>query len=118
MAVVAATGSPCPTCQMVGSSCLCISIASTFSNAFLTYQASSLLAIHNKNQERIFSIDEEGNIYFGLEQLKIDDEKELALGFMLVISELTGISFLNKTKDKFISEMIQHFREKQLNKIL
>jgi len=80
--------------------------------------ASNLITIHNNNQEKIFEIDQDGNIYFGKDRIKIDSEKELALGFILVISDLTGVPFSNGNKDEFIAKMIQYYRERQLNKIL
>jgi hypothetical protein len=107
-----AVGSLCPSCQQV--SCQCNQIF-TIPNYV---QDTNCITIHNKNGDRIFRIDNDGSIYFGEDQVKIDNEKELALGFILVISELTGISFSSGNKDEFISKMIQHFRERQINKIL
>lgn len=76
-----------------------------------------LIRIQNKNSECVFKIDVVGNIYLGKDQVKLEDERELALGFCLLISDLTGISF-GGDKDEFIGNMVKYYRERQLNKIL
>lgn len=103
-------GSLCPTCQNINCICNSFSINPT--------TQSNMLQINGGNNDCIFRIDADGNVYFGKDQVKIDTENELALGFILVISDLTGISFSNGNKDEFIMKMIQYFRERQLNKII
>jgi hypothetical protein len=113
-----AVGSPCPICQNTNCICGSFSINSNVPSTVIYTTQSNLLQINGKNNDCIFKIDMDGNVYFGKDQVKIDTENELALGFILVISDLTGISFSSGNKDEFISKMIQYYRERQLNKIL
>jgi hypothetical protein len=84
----------------------------------LTQVEPSHLIINSKNDERLLEIKNNGDVYFKIngEFKKIDCEQDVSLMFIAVISNLTGISTLNK--DELFSEIIKLYREGKLNRIL
>lgn len=69
-----------------------------------------LLKINNKNQEVIFKITYDGDLYYKKDDLselkKVECDSELALLFMSVIGDLTGSNFTNKKSCIELSQTI------------
>lgn len=78
----------------------------------------NLLLIIDKNQEVLFKIDYNGNIYFRVdgELKKVEDEKEIAIAFAIVCSDLAGISLSNK--DELLTKIITNYRNGKIDNIL
>lgn len=75
------------------------------------------LLIKSKNDEPIFRIDSEGNIYYKIngEMKKLEDEKELAQLFVICISGVTGYQF--QSKDDLFQTISKNYRIGKIDKI-
>jgi hypothetical protein len=68
-----------------------------------------LILIQNKNQEVLFKIDY-GNLK------KVEDEKEIAIVFAIVCSDLAGIPLANK--DELLTKIITNYRNGKIDNLL
>lgn len=78
-----------------------------------------LLKINNKNQEVIFKITYDGELYYKKDAdsdlKKVECDSELALLFMSVISDLTGSNFTNK--EALYRTIANNYRNGNIDKI-
>jgi hypothetical protein len=84
----------------------------------LPVEESNTLLIHGKDNQVIFKIDNDGVIFY-LKDGKLktfEDEKELSIIFVQVISGLTGIGF--KNRDEIIQKVIKNYRNGKINNLL
>ena len=81
-------------------------------------EESNTFSIFNKDGETIFKIDEEGVISYRKDgQLKtFEDEKELAIIFVQVISGIAGFNFQNR--DEIIQRIIKNYRNGKIDNLL
>jgi anthranilate phosphoribosyltransferase len=81
-------------------------------------EESDALLIHNKDNQVIFKIDNEGVIFYLKDgELKtFEDEKELSIIFVQIISGLTGGDF--KDRDEIIQKVIKNYRDGKINNLL
>ena len=76
------------------------------------------LRINNKDGQIIFKIDNEGIIYY-LKDGKLktfEDEKELSIIFVQVISGMLGFNFQNR--DEIIQRIIKNYRNGKIDNLL
>lgn len=76
------------------------------------------LRINNKDGQIIFKIDNEGIIYY-LKDGKLktfEDEKELSIIFVQVISGIAGFNFQNR--DEIIQRIIKNYRNRKIDNLL
>ena len=90
------------------------------SSTFTLQQANlDLLKINNKNQEVIFKITYDGDLYYKKDDLnenkKVECDSELALLFMSVIGDLTGSNFTNK--EELYRTIANNYRNGNIDKI-
>lgn len=81
-------------------------------------EESNTLRINNKDGQIIFKIDNEGKIYY-LKDGKLktfEDEKELAMIFVQVISGVAGFNFQNR--DEIIQRIIKNYRNGKIDNLL
>ena len=81
-------------------------------------EESNTLLIHGKDNQVIFKIDNDVVIFY-LKDGKLktfEDEKELSIIFVQVISGLTGIGF--KNRDEIIQKVIKNYRNGKINNLL
>jgi hypothetical protein len=79
---------------------------------------SNTLRINNKDGQIIFKIDNEGIIYY-LKDGKLktfEDEKELSIIFVKVISGIAGFNFQNR--DEIIQRIIKNYRNGKIDNLL
>lgn len=81
-------------------------------------EESNTLSINNKDGQTIFKIDNEGIIYYLKEdKLKtFEDEKELAIIFVQVISGIAGFNFQNR--DEIMQRIIKNYRNGKIDNLL
>ena len=84
----------------------------------LPVEESISFLIHNKDNQVIFKIDNDGVIFYLKDgELKtFEDEKELSIIFVQVISGLTGVGF--KNRDEIIQKVIKNYRDGKVNNLL
>lgn len=81
-------------------------------------EESNTLRINNKDGQIIFKIDNEGIIYY-LKDGKLktfEDEKELSIIFVQVISGMVGFNFQNR--DEIIQRIIKNYRNGKIDNLL
>lgn len=81
-------------------------------------EESNSLRINNKDGQIIFKIDNEGIIYY-LKDGKLktfEDEKELSIIFVQVISGMIGFNFQNR--DEIIQRIIKNYRNGKIDNLL
>lgn len=81
-------------------------------------EESNTLRINNKDGQIIFMIDNEGIIYY-LKDGKLktfEDEKELSIIFVQVISGMVGFNFQNR--DEIIQRIIKNYRNGKIDNLL
>lgn len=76
------------------------------------------LIINNKDGEVIFKINNEGIIFYRKDgKLKsFEDEKELSIIFVQVISGMVGFNF--QSRDEIIQRIIKNYRNGKINNLL
>ena len=81
-------------------------------------EESNTLRINNKDGQTIFKIDNEGIIYY-LQDGKLktfEDEKELSIIFVQVISGIVGFNFQNR--DEIMQRIIKNYRNGKIDNLL
>lgn len=86
---------------------------------FINYNYNpALISMNDSNSEIIFKIESDGTIYFrkNSKLVKVEDEKDLSMLFVMVISEYSGGKFNNK--EELFARIVSNYRKGKIDDIL